>query len=119
MSVVAQVFIVVGIAVGAVIKLVWFLGRDPPKEKEVEHFDRQQVWDRLASIISDRLDVGKEKVSPESNFRWDLMADSLDKYELAYSAEEEFGIDIPDDVGLGFETVQDAYDYILKELGIS
>lgn len=45
----------------------------------------------------------------------DLGADSLDIVELIMAFEEEFNIEIPDDVAEKIKTVQDTVDYIEKE----
>ena len=45
----------------------------------------------------------------------DLGADSLDIVELIMAFEEEFNIEIPDDVAEKIKTVKDTVDYIEKE----
>ena len=42
----------------------------------------------------------------------DLNLDSLDSVELIMSAEEEFGIEIPDEDVMNFKTVNDIVNYI-------
>ena len=42
----------------------------------------------------------------------DLELDSLDSVELIMSAEEEFGIEIPDEDVMNFKTVNDIVNYI-------
>ena len=55
-----------------------------------------------------RTDVIKE----DSSFIDDLNADSLDMVELVMAMEEEFDIEIPDDVAEKVVTVKDAVNYI-------
>ena len=73
-----------------------------------------QLFKKLRSIIAEKLEIDESKVLPESFFRNDLQADSLDTYELVYAIEEEIGISIPDEKANEFETVLDAYNYILN-----
>lgn len=46
----------------------------------------------------------------------DLGADSLDLVELIMALEEEFGIEIPDEAAEEIKTVQNAVEYIEKNL---
>ncbi|MBR1439138.1 MAG: acyl carrier protein, partial [Synergistaceae bacterium] len=52
---------------------------------------------KLKAIVSDRLDVEADQVTPEKSFVEDLGADSLDIVELIMGIEEEFDIEIPDE----------------------
>ncbi len=68
---------------------------------------------RVKSIIAEQLDVEEDKVVDEASFMDDLGADSLDTVELIMSFEEEFGIEIPDEVAEKILTVKDATDQII------
>jgi acyl carrier protein len=61
--------------------------------------------------------VKEEEVSNEASFVDDLGADSLDTVELVMALEEEFECEIPDDEAEKITTVQQAVDYIEKNLG--
>jgi acyl carrier protein len=50
----------------------------------------------------------EEKIHLLANWQDDLGADSLDKIELLMDFEEEFGVEIPDEVAEKINTVQDA-----------
>lgn len=63
------------------------------------------------------MDVDADSVSPESNFISDLDADSLDTVELVMAFEEEFDIDIPDDVAEKITTVGEAVNIIAEKTG--
>ncbi len=70
-------------------------------------------FETVKNIVVEQLSVEKaESVTPESNFVNDLGADSLDTVELVMALEEEFDIEIPDDVAEKILTVQDAVDFI-------
>ena len=72
----------------------------------------KELFDKMKKLIADRLEIEEDKITPESSFRQDLGADSLDTYELIYAIEEELGITIPDEKANEFETVKNALDYI-------
>ena len=74
------------------------------------------LFARMKKLIADKLEIDEAKITPESSFRQDLGADSLDTYELVYAIEEELGISIPDEKANEFETVKDALSYIQSEL---
>lgn len=69
---------------------------------------------RVKAIVVDRLKVEESKVTPEASFVDDLGADSLDTVELVMAFEEEFDVEIPDEVAEGIATVQDAITLIDK-----
>lgn len=75
------------------------------------------LFEQLQEIIVDKLEVEKDKVTPESRFREDLGADSLDTYELLYAINSEMGVSVPDEKATEFEKVQDALDFIVEQKG--
>ena len=70
--------------------------------------------EKLQTIVSNQLGIKKEKVVPSADFAKELGADSLDVVELVMSFEEEFEIEIDDEVAGEMATVQDALDYIIE-----
>ena len=70
------------------------------------------VADRVKKIVVEHLGVEETKVTPEASFIDDLGADSLDTVELVMAFEEEFGVEIPDDVAEKILTVKDAQSYL-------
>ena len=72
------------------------------------------IADRVKNIVVEHLGVEKEKVVGEASFVDDLGADSLDTVELVMAFEEEFNIEIPDDVAEKITTIKDAIDHIEK-----
>ena len=69
--------------------------------------------DKLQTIVSNQLGIDKDKVVPSADFSKELGADSLDVVELVMAFEEEFEIEIEDEVAGEMSTVQDALDYIV------
>lgn len=55
------------------------------------------VADRVRKVIAEHLNIDVETVVDTADLRRDLGADSLDIVELIMAAEEEFGVEIPDD----------------------
>jgi acyl carrier protein len=72
----------------------------------------QEIFDRVKKIVIEQLEVDEDKVTPEANFANDLGADSLDTVELVMALEEEFDIEIPDEVAEQIDTVGKAVDHI-------
>lgn len=70
------------------------------------------VADRVKKIVVERLSVEEDKVVEAASFVDDLGADSLDTVELVMAFEEEFNIEIPDDVQENIRTVGDAVTHI-------
>lgn len=71
-----------------------------------------EIFSKIQEIVSNQLGIEKELVQPEKNFTKDLGADSLDVVELVMALEEEFEINIDDQLASSIETVQNAIDYI-------
>jgi acyl carrier protein len=70
------------------------------------------VFERVKKIVVENLDVEEDKVTESASFIDDLGADSLDLVELVMAFEEEFNIEIPDDVQENIRTVGDAVTHI-------
>ena len=73
---------------------------------------RQNIEERVKSIVVKQLGVKEEEIKNESKFIDDLGADSLDTVELVMALEEEFETEIPDEEAEKITTVQQAVDYI-------
>lgn len=71
-----------------------------------------ETFDKVKSIIAERLSVDESKITEGSSFIEDLGADSLDTVELIMQLEEAFGIQIPDEDAEKISTVGDAVKYI-------
>jgi acyl carrier protein len=70
------------------------------------------VLERVKSIVVKELEVDADKVVETASFIDDLGADSLDLVELVMAFEEEFNIEIPDEVQESIRTVGDAVTHI-------
>lgn len=70
------------------------------------------MFENLRKIIASQLNVSEELVKPESNFKEDLNADSLDLFELIMALEDEYSVEIPAEDLEKMATVQDVVDYL-------
>ena len=73
------------------------------------------TFDKVRDIVVDQLGVEADEVNIDSTFIDDLGADSLDIVELIMAFEEEFSIEIPDEIAEKMKAVKDAVEYIEKE----
>jgi len=74
------------------------------------------VEQRVIEIVAEQLGVNKDQITNETSFVNDLGADSLDTVELVMELEEEFDINIPDDVAEKIQTVGQAIEHIEKAI---
>ena len=74
------------------------------------------IDERVKSVIVKQLGVKEEDVKNDSKFIDDLGAASLDTVELVMGLEEEFDTEIPDEEAEKITTVQQAIDYVNKNL---
>ena len=70
------------------------------------------TFDKVKAIVVEQLGVDEAEVKIDSTFIDDLGADSLDFVELIMAFEEEFNVEIPDDVAEKIKTVKDTVEYI-------
>lgn len=80
------------------------------------------VYDRVKTIVVDKLGVDEDEVTESASFIENLNADSLDLVELIMAFEEEFSTDdtqleISDEDAANIATVNDAVKY-LKDHGV-
>ena len=75
------------------------------------------IYDKLTAILTDRLGISEEDITPETSLIEDLAADSLDLYELMMALEEEFNVEIPQELANDIVYVEDIVR-VLKELGV-
>ncbi|MBE9170058.1 acyl carrier protein [Pleurocapsales cyanobacterium LEGE 06147] len=76
----------------------------------------QEVFEKVKKIVVEQLEVEADQVTPEASFANDLGADSLDTVELVMALEEEFDIEIPDEVAEKIDTVGKAVEHISAEI---
>lgn len=70
------------------------------------------MFEKMKELIAGQLGIDEDMVKPESNFKYDLNADSLDLFELIMSLEDEYGVEIPSEELESLTTVQSVMDYL-------
>lgn len=66
---------------------------------------------KISEIVADQLNIEADTIKRETTFG-DLDADSLDVVEVIMALEDEFGVEIPDEVAEKFKNIGDVVDYI-------
>lgn len=70
------------------------------------------MFEKVRELVAAQLGIDEAVIKPESNFKEDLKADSLDLFELVMSLENECSVTIPSEELEKILTVQDVVDYI-------
>ncbi len=70
------------------------------------------VTEKIKEILADQLDIELESIEPESLLVEDLGADSLDAIDIIMSVEDEFQIEVPDEIIEKIETVSDIITFV-------
>ena len=74
--------------------------------------EKNAIEEKVINIISNKLGLPKEEVTPAASFTMELGADSLDTVELIMDFEKEFSLKISDEDAMNIKTVGDAIEYI-------
>lgn len=70
------------------------------------------MFEKMKELIAGQLGIDENMIKPESDFKEDLNADSLDLFELIMSFEDEYGVEIPSEELENLTTVQLVIDYL-------
>lgn len=74
------------------------------------------MQERVINILKEQL--FEDNISIDDSFESDLMIDSLDRIEMVFAFEEEFGIEIADEEAEGLKTVSDAVDLVDRKIAV-
>ncbi|MBE6111459.1 MAG: acyl carrier protein [Peptococcaceae bacterium] len=66
---------------------------------------------KIREIVAEQLGIDAETITLETTFN-DLDADSLDVVEVIMALEDEFGIQIPDEVAEKIKNIGAVVDYV-------
>ena len=72
------------------------------------------MFEKLAEIISEYVEVEPQEIEPESRFMEDLGFTSFDFMSMLGELEDEFDIEIQQSEAADIRTVQEAVDYLEK-----
>jgi acyl carrier protein len=74
--------------------------------------DRDEVMNLVRDHLVTELEIPADRITPETRFREDLDADSLDLYELVMELEDRYGIRVSEEEAAELRTVGDAVDFV-------
>lgn len=72
------------------------------------------MFEKLADIIVNYVEVSKENIKPESRFMEDLGFTSFDFMSMLGEVEEEFDVELEQEEAANIRSVQEAVDYLEK-----
>lgn len=78
---------------------------------------QQEMLSNLADIVERVAGVPAERVLPDKSFTDDLALDSLAVVEVAFSMQEQTGVEIPEEDLARIRTVQDFLDFVELSAG--
>ena len=70
------------------------------------------VSQRVVNVVCSVLSIDAEMVTPDSNFVFDLGAESVQSVQLVAAFEHEFGVEMDNERALAIQTVGDAVEFI-------
>jgi len=72
---------------------------------------------RVIALLTQRLGISADMVTPAAELSEDLGVDSVDAVEFALALEREFNVPLPDEVIADVRTVQDVIDLVRERTG--
>lgn len=84
------------------------------KEQDCMTERMNNMFDQLADIITNYVEVKKEDIKPESRFIEDLGFTSFDFMSMLGEVEEGLDVEINQEEAANIRTVQEAVDYLSK-----
>ena len=88
-----------------------FEGGENMREKAAK-----SIYREVKSAIVEVLDVAEDKVSIDTDFGTDLIADSIDVVEILMRLEDRVGLEIPEETAGKIRTVRQMVEYIEQRL---
>ena len=70
------------------------------------------IFDEVKEILADQLDINIDDIEMTSDLQDDLGADSLDAIDVVMSVEDQYSIEVPDEVIKSIKTVEDIVSFI-------
>ncbi|MCL2873394.1 MAG: acyl carrier protein [Defluviitaleaceae bacterium] len=69
-------------------------------------------FEKIRDVISEQMNMPKDKITLETSFVDDLGVDSLDLFQIISTLEEIFNMEFPVDDAEKIKTISDVVDYI-------
>ena len=76
------------------------------------------IFYKVREIIAEQLDVDPKEITLETDLMRDLEADSLDAVEIIVAIEQEYGIEVPDDMAEEFKIVENIVNFIKEKANL-
>ena len=74
--------------------------------------EKKEILDRIVKVTCDVLNIESDMVKSDSNFVFDLGAESTQSVQLVAAFEEEFDIDMEGEAALAVQTIAEAVDFL-------
>ncbi len=74
------------------------------------------IFEKVKDIVAEQLGAEAEEMTMETSLMQDLDADSLDAVEIMMALEDEFEIEVPDEVAEGFKNIGDIVKYVESKI---
>ncbi|MCL2499024.1 MAG: acyl carrier protein [Defluviitaleaceae bacterium] len=74
-------------------------------------------FEKIREVIAEQMNVSKDSITPETTFKNDLNADSLDLFQIITDLEDIFGMQFTTEDAEKIKTVGDAAEYVKKAVG--
>lgn len=74
------------------------------------------VFDEIKEILVEQLSINENDIQMSSHLVDDLGADSLDAIDIVMSVEDQYQIEVPDDIVENMATVEDIVNYIESKI---
>jgi acyl carrier protein len=81
--------------------------------------DESLIAQRVTAVLTQRLGISPELISPPAQLADDLGVDSVDAVEFALALEREFNVRLPDEVIADAQTLQDVIDLLGRHVGLT
>jgi len=76
--------------------------------------EKSEILTRVKDVVSNVLKVESSEITDDSNFIFDLGADSMQSVELVAGFEEAFDIEMDQDRALEVQSIDDAANFIAE-----
>lgn len=70
------------------------------------------ILDEVKEILADQLNVDIERIEMHSSLAEDLGADSLDAIDIVMTIEDQYAIEVPDEIIENMKVVEDIVNFI-------